>query len=538
MAPRFLVVLAPCSPNWLLYLGGMLDVAFHPDRIAPEPIYVQLADYLRGLISTGRLSPGEKIPATREIADALRISRNTAAQAYQLLIDDGALLAHVGQGTFVSSRGAARSPRAIESPDMPRAFSWESLYSRSAREGLSRMFVPEDESKIEFDFRCGRVDTEALPVSELRRAYSSVITQSLPSLANLKHPLGVVQLREQIARSLLSRGIECEADDVLVTTGAQQALDLVARVLVDPGDCVAVESPGYAIAALAFRSAGAQVIEIAVDDEGLRTDRLARALRSHRLKLIYTTPAAQLPTGVVLSDTRRRALLELADETQTPILEDDYDSEFRYGAAAVPALKTWDRAGQVIYVGTFSKAIFPGLRLGYVVAAHPLRDRLAIAQFKSTLSADVLSQAAVAHMLESGAFERHIRRLRRNYTKKRQAMLDALTRAMPEDTRWSEPRGGLQVWLTLPADVSGEALHRAAIDRGVVYHLGKTCYQASGGQNQLALSFANQSPERIAEGVERLGEAIASLRAAPSDALGSRHQASVRALSNEPGGAR
>ncbi len=496
----------------------MLDIDIQPDRRGPDPIYRQLANYLRGLIAAGRLPHGEKLPATRELAAALAIGRNTADRAYQTLVDEGVLLAHVGQGTFVCSRIAARSPLVDTAAGdaTARVFAWDSMFSRAARVPLPRGFAVEPLPEIRFDFRGGRVDATALPRSELRRAYARATGDALAKLANSTHPFGHPPLRREIARTLLARGIECTASDVLVTSGAQQAIDLVARVLIDPGDAVAVEQPGYAFAALAFRAAGAQVIGIDVDEEGLRTDQLARALRGRRIKLIYTTPAAQLPTGVVLSEGRRRALLELADETQTPILEDDYDSEFRYADSAAdvapPALKTWDSAGQVIYVGTFSKAILPGLRLGYAVGARPLLERLAIARFTSTLATDAISQAAIAAMLESGGLERHVRKLRRHYAARRDALLTALAAEMPDDAHWSKPRGGLQVWLTLPPGVSGEAVRQTARAVGIVYSPGEACFMSSGGENQLVLSFANQNPEAIAAGISELAAIVSDAR--------------------------
>lgn len=481
----------------------MLDLAFQPDRDAGPPIYAQLADYLRGLIRTGRLSPGEKLPATRELARTLGIGRNTAAQAYQSLVDDGALLAHVGQGTFVSSRAAASSPFPA-APVAPRAFAWEGLFSRAARQPLPRGLAPPAESQIRFDFRPGRVDPSLLPRSQLRRAYRSVIGDTLDEVANLPHPQGLPRLRGEIARLLLSRGIVCDAEDVLVTAGAQQAVDLLARVLLDPGDALAMENPGYPVAAFALRSAGAHLVGIDVDGEGLRTDQLGRALRTHRLKAIHTTPAAQLPTGVVLSEARRTALLELADETQTPIIEDDYDSEFRHADSAPPALKTRDRAGQVIYVGTFSKALFPGLRLGYVVAARSLLDRLAIAQARSTFGVDAVAQAAVGELMANGAFERHVLRLRRRYAARRTAMVEALSEGMPEGTQWNESGGGLQLWITLPEGVSGADVRETALDRGIAYGSGESFHLGAGGESALALAFGNQPPHVVREGVSEL----------------------------------
>jgi GntR family transcriptional regulator/MocR family aminotransferase len=489
----------------------MLELAFSPDRAAPTAIYRQLADYLRELISAGRLEAGEKLPATRELAASLRIGRNTANLAYQTLLDEGVLVAHVGQGTFVSSRSAARIPRAAPQP-LRRAFAWEGLLSRSARAPIPDGLRPPRIPQIAFDFRGGRVDEAGLPTAELKRAYARAIGEGLSSIANDLHPLGYGPLREQIARLLVGRGIRCEPGEIVITSGAQQALDLVTRVLIDPGDAVAVEQPGYFGATLSFRAAGAELVGIEVDADGLRTDVLARALRSRRIKLIYTTPSAQMPTGVTLSDARRSALLDLADETQTPVLEDDYDSEFRHDTPALAALKTRDSAGQVIYVGTFSKAFFPGLRVGYAVAARPLLARLAVARSVSSFGGDALAQAAVSELLASGALERHVRRLRKRYAERLRALLDALAEHMPDGTRWTEPSGGLTVWLRLPDDADPHAVHTAAAAAGVAYAQGQGFFSDGRGAECLALSFANIDPAGIAAGVARLAQIIAEQR--------------------------
>ncbi len=483
----------------------MLELAFHPDRSGDTPIYRQLADYLRELIVTGRLAAGEKLPATRELAASIGMGRNTANLAYRTLVDEGVLLAHVGQGTFVSG-AALRTVASVMA--RRRAFVWDGLFSRSARTPLLAGWRSLPIRSIRFDFRGGRVDAEALPARELQRAYRDVIGDSFPAIAGDADPLGYPPLREQIARSLLTRGIRCDAMDVIVTSGAQQALDLVVRALIDPGDFVAIEQPGYFGAALSCRNAGAQLIGIDVDRDGLRTDQLARALRSQHIKLVYTTPAAQMPTGAVMSDARRAALLELADQTQTPIVEDDYDSEFRYENPPLPALKTQDPAGQVIYVGTFSKAIFPGLRLGYAVVARPLLSKLAAARFGASFGPDGLAQAAVANMLESGAFERHVRRLRKHYAERRLALITALHLRMPAGTTWSEPRGGLQLWVTLPAGADANRIDAEASEAGIAYSSGVGCYLDGRGEDQLSLSFANQSPAAIEQGIARLGKIV------------------------------
>jgi GntR family transcriptional regulator/MocR family aminotransferase len=480
----------------------VLDLAFQPDRRSPVPMHRQLADALRELIASGRLPAGEKLPASRELATTLCIARNTATRAYQALVEDGALVAHVGQGTFVGSRAAAR--RAEEEAQGQRPFAWDTLLSQVGRTPLPPGLLAPAPGPVRVDFEGGRVAAGALPFAALKRAWSRAISQTLPYVANDRDPLGYAPLRRAVATRLVARGIGCEADDVLITAGAQQALELVGRVLVDPGDAVAVEQPGYFGATMVFAAAGARLTGIEVDEEGLRTDTLARALRSQRIKLVYTTPAAQMPTGAVLSETRRQALLELADATQTPVLEDDYDSEFRFGDAPLPALKTRDPAGQVIYVGTFSKALFPGLRLGYVVAARPLLGRLALARLRASMGPELLSQIAVADLLDSGALERHLRGVRRHYAERREALLGALEAHLPAGFRWSRPAGGLGVWLALPDGLDADALRRAARERGIAITAGGPFFSDGRGAGHISLSFASETPAALTEGVEQL----------------------------------
>jgi DNA-binding transcriptional MocR family regulator len=241
-------------------------------------------------------------------------------------------------------------------------------------------------------------------------------------------------------------------------------------------------------------------------------DVLAREIRTRRIKLVYATPAAQLPTGAVLSDARRRTLLDLADSTQTPILEDDYDSEFRFGDPAPPALKTLDRAGQVVYVGTFSKAVMPGLRLGYVVAARPLLEKLAVGRFSATFGADVVTQSAMAELLSSGALDRHVRGLRKRAKERRSALLEALAEWMPDDVAWTTPSGGLSVWLTLPERIEAASFHAATRAAGIGYGRGEPCYFDGRGAGQLMLSFATQDPRRLRAGVKALAREIGDAR--------------------------
>jgi GntR family transcriptional regulator/MocR family aminotransferase len=250
------------------------------------------------------------------------------------------------------------------------------------------------------------------------------------------------------------------------------------------------------------------VIGVGVDDEGLKTDELARVLRARRAKLIYTTPAAQNPTGAVMSDTRRRALLALADEHQVPVLEDDYDSELRYQGPPIAALKTLDRVGQVVYVGTFSKVLFPGLRVGYVVAAPPLLEKMMLARWNADVTTNVVAQAALAYLLASGGLTRHLRRVRVVYAERLAIMLETLAAVMPPSTEWTRPHGGHAIWVTLPAGSDPDALLQSALDAGIRYTPGDVFCGEGQGRRHLALSFANQTPAAIAAGITLLGELL------------------------------
>lgn len=500
----------------------MLEIPFQPDPDRREPVYRQLERALREWIESGRLVAGERLPPSRELARELALSRNSVNRAYRALLDEGLLRARVGQGTFVAARGRPRAVAAERSgtggppagAPPARGFAWEGLLSARARRrwppaphGTQRRGVP-----VRFDFRGGRVDPDLFPLAEWRRAWSRALSERAAELAAPGHPFGLGALREEIALALVARGIACEPEHVLVVSGAQQALDLVARVLVDPGDVVVMENPGYFGAIEAFGAAGAELVGVGVDEEGISVDELARVLRSRRAKLVYVTPSAQFPTGAVLSEPRRAALLELADAHHVPVFEDDYDSELRFEGPPLPALKTRDPAGRVVYAGTFAKALFPGLRLGYVVAAPPLLARLGVARTFCDMGSDGVSQAAVAELLASGALERHVRRMRREIAIRREALLDALETHAPDGARWTRPAGGHTVWVRLPDDVDPDALALASGDAGIAYVRGDAYTLDGSGASHAALSFAHRKPEILAEGVAHWTRLFAGAR--------------------------
>ena len=487
----------------------MLELAFTPDRRDVRPLYRQLGGYLRDLIEADRLPAGGKLPATRELAASLGLSRTTVSLAYDDLIGAGLLTAHVGQGTFVAARPAGAAQRASLAAVDGRQFVWPGLLAARARAlAVPPSLIPHVAEPPRFDFRGGRVDLDSLPAGELKRAFAEAIAEQLPALVADRDPRGWAPLREAVARYLVARGIACAPREVLIVNGGQHAIDLVARVLLDPGDTVVMEQPGYFGAALAFTAAQAHIVGARVDEDGVRVDELARILRARRAKLVYTTPAAQSPTGAILSDERRRALLALADEVQVPVFEDDYDSELRYEGAPIAALKTRDRAGQVIYAGTFSKVLFPTLRIGYVVAAPPLLEKMLLARWNTDVASSTITQAALATLLERGGLERHLRRVRKIYAARLAAMLGALAEHMPDGVTWTTPRGGHAIWLTLPSTVDGDALAVAAAEASIAVPRGDAFFVDGRGSDNLHLAFAAVAPATIHEGIARLAQLV------------------------------
>jgi len=489
----------------------VLDLAFRPDPTRSEPVYRQLADHLAALIAAERLVRGERVPPTRDLADSLGLARNTVARAYDWLVEAGWLGAHVGRGTFVVGPPRGPADARTKTPALALvqpSFAWPALFaSRVAGMRPPRPVRLPDGTAIRFDFRPGRVDASGLPIADLQGAWQRAIGR-IRETGNEFDPLGWPPLRAAIARSLAGRGIAKSADEVLVTSGAQQALDLVARALVEPGDVVAVEDPGYFLATLAFRAAGATVVGIGVDGEGLCVDELARVVRTRRPKLVYVTPSVQVPTGVALSPARRRALLELSDRAQMPIVEDDFDCELRTNVATESALAAQGGGDRVVYAGTFSKALFPGLRVGYVVAAPPLLRALSLLRLASTFQPSLVDQMALAELLARDSLERHVRRVRKRYAERGRAMADALAEALPDGARFALPCGGNAIWVELPRSVDANALAVAAAERGIAYGAGDAFRVDGDGPPAMHLSFATLAPDAIRAGVAELGELV------------------------------
>ncbi|GIE84952.1 MocR-like pyridoxine biosynthesis transcription factor PdxR [Actinoplanes regularis] len=435
---------------------------------------------LRVAIADGRLPAGHRLPASRALAADLGVSRGSVAGAYERLVAEGHLTARVGAGTFVAeARTPRQPPRSVPDPLRPRA-GWAAGPDPTSG----------NEEKPRYDFRVGIPDASLFPFDTWRRMVGAELRLRANAPGTYADPYGHPALRAAIARYLgYARGLRTTADDVLVTNGAQHAFDLIGRVLLRPGDTVAVEDPGYPPARALFASLGARIVGVPVDAEGLVVDELPAHAR-----IVYVTPSHQFPLGPVLSPERRRRLLDWARRRQAAIVEDDYDSEFRFGSRPLEPLRALDRCERVLYVGTFSKTMLPTIRTGFLLAPPSLRPVLAAARQLGDGYGHVAMQAALARFIEEGQLARHVRRARREYAARHARIVAALTRLPQFEVIPSA--AGLHVTALLDRAPAGTAKPRGlAFDDLARY----------GGDRQgVVLGFGAVDPLRIDEGLAAL----------------------------------
>ncbi|WP_460526310.1 MocR-like pyridoxine biosynthesis transcription factor PdxR [Flindersiella endophytica] len=386
----------------------------------------QIYRQLRAAVLDGRLRSGDPLPPTRELAEQLSVARNTVIAAYDKLAGEGFVTSRVGAGTYVSDdvrqRAAATRERAGSQPTplTPRAV-W-----KQAPEPPTLTDEPE------YDFRLGLGDARLFPYQTWRRLLTTELRAGSVRNGAYADPAGHVELRAAIARHLgVSRSVKADPDDIVIVNGTQQGVDLIGRVLVEPGSRVGVEDPGYPPVRRLFESLGASVVCVPVDAEGLVVDAIPDDVR-----LVFVTPSHQFPLGMRMSPARRFALLEWAERHDAAIVEDDYDSEFRFTGRPIEPLQSLDQAGRVIYVGSFSKVLLPILRLGFLVAPPSLLPALRAAKYVTDWHSPLTNQLALARFIEEGGLARHVRRTRAVY----RARHERLTRALASGfTRWLEP---------------------------------------------------------------------------------------------------
>ena len=481
------------------------------DRDNPVPLYQQIQCFLREQIQSGALLPETRLPASRELSTSLGVSRVTVTNAYAELEAEGLVNSRPGSGTFVS-------PPPAELPEPSSDHLSNNDWPMWQQESLNRSWlVPEWEldrfrdsamGADHISFGEGLGATELFPVDGFRKALQTVLRRDGAKALDYGDRAGYPPLRATIAQIMTSQGIPTHPDHVLVTSGSHQALAMVAWLLLRPGDVVLVESPTYAGAIDLLRAMNVRLLGIPVDEQGMQVEQVEDALRTARPRLIYTIPTFHNPTGVCMTVARRRHLVALASRYNVPILEDDFAGDLRYEGRPQPTLRALDPRNDVIYISTFSKVLMPALRVGFLTAAGPVYERLLAYKRFSDLATSNLMQRAVDAYITVGRYKTHLRWACREYRRRRDAMLAALARHAPHETRWIVPQGGLFLWLRLPGGLSANELYPTAVEEGVSFAPGSLFFPGQREQSCLRLNFVSHSPEVVEEGIRRLGVAI------------------------------
>jgi GntR family transcriptional regulator / MocR family aminotransferase len=465
------------------------------------PFFRQVYDRLREAILTGGLQAGEKLPSTRDLAEQLGISRTVVLLAYDQLVAEGYASGRAGSGTFVCA-GVTRQPSALvtKAPKVRL-----SPFGSFAATAWSRVDFPQRRRPhLPYDFAYGRSNLDTFPFERWRRLLLRCARRAPVSELDYGPAAGNAGLREAISNHLRrSRAVNCDVSQIVIANGSQQALDLIARVLIERGDRVAIEDPSYQGTREALRAAGAELLPALVDRNGVDPAKLPP-----RTRVAFVTPSHQFPTGVILPLPRRIALLEWAKRKNAIIVEDDYDGEFRYEGQAVESLQGLDREGRVIYIGTFSRTIFSSLRIGYLIAPKSLIPAFTAAKWLCDRHTATLEQETLAEFISDGSYERYLRRVRRRNDARRKALLHAIRTYLSDRVEVTGDGAGAHVVLWPRKRISEEAIIGGAASRGVGVYAISPYYLNSPRRPGILLGYSRMRETEIREGIHRLAQVI------------------------------
>lgn len=478
-------------------------------RPSEGPLYQQIFDQVVERISNGAFRDGFRLPPSRALADRLGVHRNTVVRAYEALEEGGFVDSTVGRGTFVRVPASPASPAEPTASGIP----WASLLARAAEaEPLSRFdrIARQTPARSMINLTRMQPSSDLLPVDLFRRCLSHVLSSMGTRALGYAPREGVPALRETVAQYLQRQGVPARAEDILITTGSQQALDLIARALIDQEDPVLVEASTYSGALNLFSVAGARMVAVPSDPEGPEMSALERLARSGA-KALYLMPDAQNPTGLTISAARRRALVTWSRRAAVPLIEDAYVSDLHLEDEPPPTpLRALD--GDVLHIGSFSKKLIPALRVGYVVHPEALGSRLTTIKHAMDLGTSALLQHALAEFLDRGYLAPHLERVRAAYRERRDALAASLTKHLPEGAYFHLPTSGLALFVHLPDGIPPGMAFEAAAREGVMV-TPSTLNTVSGlpERGGLRLTFCAEPPRRLAEGARRLGRALSAL---------------------------
>jgi GntR family transcriptional regulator / MocR family aminotransferase len=482
------------------------ELAIDFDRDTALPPFLQIARALAADIQRGRLRPGHRLPGSRRLAASLHVHRNTVLAALAELMAEGWIETAPGRGTYITrsipdDRGRPFSRRLGTRGQMPTRIAFALPESPPT---YQQPILP----RGTLNLSNGAPDVRLVPARAIGRAYRRVLALRGADVLAYGDSGGHAALRSALAAMLANtRALAVGPDDVFVTRGSQMALTLAARALLRPGDAVAVEQPGYRPAWEAFRAAGASVLPVAVDRDGIDVEALTRLARRTKLRAVYVTPHHQYPTTVTLKAARRVRLLALARAERMAVIEDDYDHEFHYDGRPVLPLASADNAGLVVYIGTLSKVLAPGLRIGYIVAPPAVLRSVGAIRSLLDIQGDLATEAAIAMLIEDGELQRHVARVRRVYANRREILANSLRRLFGDEVEFELAPGGMALWVRFRMSVDFDRWSRRGVERGVAWYTGRR-YAFDGQSTPFArFSFAWLNERELPEAVKRMAAA-------------------------------
>lgn len=472
-------------------------------REAERPLYWQLYWQMRQLILDGSWPPGSRLPASRQLAHQLGVARVTVIQAFAQLRAEGYVHGRTGAGTYVAETLPLPPDKHAFSPQFS-TWGQQVLSLEMTNDAITR---PTREPLTEIDFGFARAFSHSFPYDVWRRLLARYLSTDDIILARYGSVAGFAPLRQAIADYLAQlRGVRCTAEQVVIVSGAQQTIDILSRLLLNPNDTVLVETPGYREAFTLFRTNGARMLALPVDDDGFPVEQIPAGCAA---RLLFITPSHQFPRGGTMPLSRRLALLQWARTHDALVIEDDYDGELRYDGRPLSALQGLDEDGRVIYLGTFSKVLFPALRLAYVVLPPSLVTPFVQAKRLVDRGAPTLMQAAVADFLREGYFERHLRHLRQAYGRRREVLVAALAHYLPGRVHHVPVAAGLHIMVYLTGGEEETAVIQQAATHGVRVYPGAPYHVQQPSPPSILLGFSGLHETEIEEGVRRLAEAMA-----------------------------
>jgi len=493
----------------------MVDsVHFKIDPEAKAPAYIQIRDHFRQRIGQGDLPNGRRLPAERELASRLGVSRTTVVRAYDELKAGGWVRGHVGRGTIVAFEHAGLDVQPV---------AWPACFSGMARriarhaETAERLSTQLRGRPLDVSFAQGLPDPNLLPSEWLTEAWGRIVDRLGTAAVGSCPVRGTPAVRELVSQRSRQRQLDVDPESITMVNGSQHGLDLLLRVLVEPGDTVLVEVPTYYVALQSFLSRGLRILGVPVDEHGMDVERVELLLSRYRPRLIYTVPTYQNPTGATMSLERRERLLALAQQYQVPIVEDDPFGDLHYDTPPPPPIKALDKHGHVLYLSTFSKSVAPGLRVGWLIAPDPVADRAAQLNGMAELHPNTMGQHIVAEFAERGRLNKLVSRARTTYRARSQAMDRALRDARLPDVRWTLPGGGLFVWLELPKSIDASHLLERTLDRGVAFLPGGLMFPTGTPRNVCRLNVSVPDEAAIERGIGVLATCVKQLHRRPLD---------------------